>query len=58
MVSGRKHKKKIKLILLSLFYFFSRRLMARHILKKENQTAAKQAHSLSREIGKNLKKLL
>jgi len=26
--------------------------------KKEKQTAVKQAHSLSREIGKNLKKLL
>jgi len=26
-----------------------------HLLKKEKQTAAKQAHSLSREIGKNLK---
>jgi len=29
-----------------------------NLLKKENQTAAKQAHSLSREIGKNLKNLL
>jgi hypothetical protein len=32
--------------------------MLGHLLKKEKQTAAKQAHSLSREIGKNLKKLL
>jgi len=49
---------KIELILLSIFCFFSRRLMLRHLLKKENQTAAKQAHSLSREIRENLEKLL
>jgi len=32
--------------------------MLRHLLKKEKQTAAKQAHSLSGEIGKNLSKFI
>jgi hypothetical protein len=56
-VSGRKHNK-IKIDSFEFILIFSGRLMLRHLLKKKNQTAAKQAHSLSREIGKNLKKSL